>query len=86
MREATAAESLGADLLLSESGNAGWMMQQHRWMDEWDGSGSVEGAAMKVCEDCGAELIATWTELRDGKPTKDSRMVSLVYVAPCSVK
>ena len=61
-------------------------MRQHRWMDEWDGSGPVKGATMKACLDCGAELVATWTEVRDDKPAKGSRMLSLIYVAPCDAK
>lgn len=55
-------------------------------MEKWDESGSVPGATMKACLDCGAELVATWTETHGGKPTAKSRLVTLVYIPPCSGK
>jgi len=61
-------------------------MAQHRWSSPWDESGSVEGASVKVCEDCGAELIATWKITHEGTPTEGRRISNLVYVAPCEGK
>jgi hypothetical protein len=62
------------------------MKGQHQWSAEWDDSGSVSGASVKVCEDCGAELIATWMTADESKPTEERRMTNLVYVAPCERK
>jgi hypothetical protein len=60
------------------------MARQHHWMAKWEGSRPVKGAVMKVCLDCGAELVTTWTETRGGRPTKGSKVLSIVYLPPCS--
>jgi len=62
------------------------MTHQHAWSEEWDDSGSVSGASVKVCDNCGAELIATWITTNEGKPTEERRITNLVYVAPCEGK
>jgi hypothetical protein len=59
------------------------MARQHRWMAHWEGSGPIKGAVMKVCLDCGAELVTTWTETPGGRPTKTSKVLSIVYLPPC---
>jgi len=60
------------------------MMRQHRWMARWEGSGPIKGAVMKACLDCGVELVTTWTETQRGMPTKKSKILSIVYLPPCS--
>ena len=60
------------------------MTQQHRWMARWDGSGPIRGAVMKVCLDCGAELVTTWTEIQGGRPTRSAKVLSITYLPPCS--
>lgn len=62
------------------------MTRQHRWMAKWDGSGSVEGASVKVCEECGAELIATWQRREGGKKSRTEQPSLLVYVPPCGTR
>jgi hypothetical protein len=62
------------------------MILQHRWSAKRDESDPVEGATMKVCEDCGAELIATREPANAGNDTGATRIATLVYVAPCEGK
>ena len=62
------------------------MIRQHRWTAKWDNSDSVDGATVKSCEDCGAELIAIWTEAGRGFRAEGRHIASLVYVEPCAAK
>ncbi len=62
------------------------MRGQHNWSSEWYDSGPVNDASVKVCEDCGAELIVTWVETEKPHSAEKKTVATLVYVAPCAGK
>lgn len=62
------------------------MKGQHKWSAKWYESGPVNGASVKVCEVCGAELIATWADSEPRRSSPRKRVANLVYVAPCDGK